>query len=64
MSLKHHLIERVQQFLAVRIRTGSIGARLDAGLREFDNVPVLAVRDVPELDRIVRDKSGLAISAG
>src|SRR5580700_7273500 len=56
VAFGHHLIKGSQQFLAAGIRTGSVGTRLNTQLREFDNVPVLAVRYVPELDGVVRDE--------
>src|SRR5258708_39910661 len=52
----HNLVEAPQQHFALRVRSRLIDARLDACLRSLRDPPVLAVRPVPELDRIVRPK--------
>src|SRR5207249_9926565 len=55
----HDLIEAPQQLLALRVWARLVYARIDAGLRLLRNPPVLAVRQVPELDRIIRLKTRL-----
>src|ERR1700761_8947019 len=56
ISLKNDLIECVQQLFAGRIGTRNIRTRLDTGLRELDNVPILAVSHVPKVDGIVSNE--------
>ena len=45
--------DRVQEILSIGIGTRSIGARADAILRELTDVPILAVRHVPEFDHVI-----------
>ena len=58
MQLHDHSIERVEQVFAIGIRSGRVCPGRDAGLGELAHVPVLAVRHVPELDRVRRAEAG------
>src|ERR1043166_6196068 len=49
----HDLVEAPEQRLALGIRPGLIRARVDAGLQLLGHPPVLAVRAIPELHRVV-----------
>ena len=45
-------VERIQQVLAVRVRAGHIGGRRDARLRQLADVPVLTIRQIPEVHAV------------
>jgi len=47
------LIEAPQQLFALRVRSGLVRARLDARLRLLADPPILAIRQIPEFNRIV-----------
>ena len=48
-------VEGVEQLFAGRVRTGRVGARPDACLGEFHDAPVLAVGQIPEIDRVISE---------
>src|SRR5215208_2540436 len=52
--LQHLTVERHAQALAPRVRPRAVGPRRDAPLAQLADVPVLAVRRVPEAYAVVR----------
>src|SRR5437868_12697000 len=55
---RNGFIERPQQALARRVRPGRIAARPNAGLREFRDLPVFAIGQIPKLHRVVGHEIG------
>src|SRR5687768_4093766 len=59
VSVGSHQIEGVDHVLHERVAAGDIGTRAGAVLLPFANGPILAVGEVPEIDRVRRVEAGL-----
>src|SRR5690349_10256086 len=59
LTLEDHLVECVQQGLAVRERAWLVGTRTDAQLRKSGDAPILTVGQMPEVNSVVGLEIGL-----